>query len=530
MSFNVIFSRFGSPSSFSRRITGTMLLVLFVAMLGSAIGYWSLSHVSAETGRMVDSDMATERVASELSRHISVNIARAKALALSSEPEVGVVLIPEIEQTAGEIDALLKQLKSMLTGSAEKEILTSMLDGNIKFLGAFQALTVARDGGVTSRIEQVVTQVFTPAALALQAAIAQLDTTQRTKIDNSVLGISDLSQRARWGLVLFSACALLLGGLLSVWLVRSITRPVQRAVATANQVAALDLTAAIEGHDRDEAGRLLLALGRMQSALNAMVTEVQGASQSVAAGATQIAASNSDFSNRTEMSASFLQMTAASVEEITASMHASLEAAAEGESLAQSTAVLAAEGSAVMYEVMQTMNDISSSSRQIMDITGVIDSIAFQTNILALNAAVEAARAGDQGRGFAVVAAEVRILANRSAVAAKEIKQLIGSSADKVKLGTDKVGMARDTMKSITESASRVAQALGQITTGSRDQSNSMADINESINRLDQMTQQNAAVVEESAAAAKSLQNQASDLRDVVGRFRLPGLVRLLPA
>jgi methyl-accepting chemotaxis protein len=176
------------------------------------------------------------------------------------------------------------------------------------------------------------------------------------------------------------------------------------------------------------------------------------------------------------------------------------------------------------------MNDISSSSRQIMDITGVIDSIAFQTNILALNAAVEAARAGDQGRGFAVVAAEVRILANRSAVAAEEIKQLIGSSADKVKLGTDKVGMARDTMKSITESASRVAQALGQITTGSRDQSNSMADINESINRLDQMTQQNAAVVEESAAAAKSLQNQASDLRDVVGRFRLPGLVRLLPA
>lgn len=518
----------GSHRSFSRRITGALLLVLFVALLGSTIGYGSLSSVSTETGRMVNEDMTTERVATELSRHISVNVSRSKALALSSEPQVGDVLTPEINQTASQIDTLLKKLDGQLTDPADKLILSRMQEANLKFSSAFLALTAARDGGLTSKIEQVVSETFTPAALALQEAVAQLEASRRAKIEGSVSGISDLSERARWGLVLFSACALLMGGLLSAWLVRSITRPIQQAVATANRVAALDLSASIQGHDRDEAGRLLVALGRMQDALNAMVFEVQSASHSVAEGATQIAASNSDFSNRTEMSASFLQMTAASVEEIAASMRASLEAAAQGESLAKSTALLATDGSAVMYEVMQTMSDINDSSRQIMDITGVIDSIAFQTNILALNAAVEAARAGDQGRGFAVVAAEVRALANRSAVAAKEIKALMSASADKVKLGTDKVSKARDTMKSIVESVSRVTQALAQITTGSRDQSNNMADINESINKLDQMTQQNAAVVEESAAAAKSLQDQAGDLRDVVGRFRLPGLVLAL--
>lgn len=528
MLLNAVIPNTGTSRSFSRRIMGTMLLVLSVALLGSALGFWSLMRVSTETGRMVDDDMATERIATELSRHISVNISRAKALALSSEPQVGDVLTPEIQQTATQIDTLLSRLQGLLITPADKMIFNRMQEANRQFLSAFEALTAARDGGLTSKIDHVVTQTFTPAALALQQAVAQLEASRRTTIDASVLSISESSEHARWGLVLFGGSALLMGSLLSAWLVRSITRPIQQAVATANRVAALDLTAPIDGHDRDEAGRLLVALGRMQASLNAMVSEVQRASQSVADGSAQIAEANFDFANRTEMSASFLQLTAASVEEVTATMRASLEAASRGESLAQSAALLASDGSAVMSEVMQTMSDINDSSRQIMDITGVIDSIAFQTNILALNAAVEAARAGDQGRGFAVVAAEVRTLANRSAVAAREIKSLMGSSAAKVKLGTDKVSKARDTMRSIVDSVNHVTQALGQITTGSREQSNNMADINVSVNRLDQMTQQNAAVVEESAAAAKSLQDQASDLRDVVGRFQLPRQVLAL--
>ncbi|MDO8252267.1 MAG: methyl-accepting chemotaxis protein [Rhodoferax sp.] len=513
--------------SFSRRILAVLSLVLLVALLGSAIGHWSLLRVSNETATMVDEAMATERLAGDLHRHILVNVARSKALALSSEPQVGDVLTPEINQTSALVDKLLNQLGAMLHTPENLAILRHMTETNIQFLKACQALTAARDGGLTANIEQVYASRFTPAAQALLAAVTQLGDSQRARIDASVVGINDLSLSARGGLILFSLCALLLGGGLSVWLVRGITRPIQQAVDTANRVAALDLTAHIEGHDRDEAGRLLVALGRMQVSLHALVAEVQGASHSVAEGATQIAAGNLDFSSRIEMAASFLQQTAAAVDEITTTMHHSIEAATRGEALAKSAATAAASGSAVISEVMQTMNDINASSRQIVDITAVIDSIAFQTNILALNAAVEAARAGEQGRGFAVVAAEVRTLANRSAQAARQIKSLIGASVDTVKLGMAKVSQARDTMTTINDSVGRVAQAIAEITVNTRGQSSSMSNINVAVNRLDQMTQQNAAVVEESAAAAQSLQDQAGDLRDVAGRFRLPGLAMI---
>ena len=528
MSYTESSKIFGVSGSFSRRIFGVLSLVLIVALLGSSIGFWSLVRVSTETGRMVEEVMATERLASDLNRHITVNVSRSKALALSSEPQVGDALTPEINQTSAQIDALLVKLDGMLITPDDKDILNRMREANVKFLKACQELTAARDGGLTANIESVYASRFTPAAQALQTVVTQLGDSQRAKIDAAVLDINELSVTARWGLILFSFCALLLGGLLSVWLVRSITRPIQQAVDTANRVAAFDLTAHIDGHDRDEAGRLLVALSRMQASLHALVSEVQGASHSVAEGATQIAAGNFDFSSRTEMAASFLQQTAASIEEVAATMHSSLEAAFLGEALAKSAVLEAVGGSTVMSEVMQTMTDIGESSRQIVDITAVIDSIAFQTNILALNAAVEAARAGEQGRGFAVVAAEVRTLANRSALAAREIKVLIGASAEKVKLGTAKVSQARDTMSSIVESIERVTQVIGQITAGSRAQSSSMASINAAVNQLDQMTQQNAAVVEESAAAAQSLQDQAGDLRDVASRFRLPGLALAL--
>jgi methyl-accepting chemotaxis protein len=514
--------------SFSSRILGVLALVLMVALVGSTIGYWSLHRVSHETGQMVDEAMATERIAGDLQRHITINLARSKALALSSEPQVGDILTPEISQTSAQVDDGLKKLDAMLNSAEDRAILGRMTEANVKFLQACKELTTARDSGMTASIEQVYRQRFTPASQALLEAVTQLGDSQRAKIDASVLDINNLSLTARWGLILFSICALLLGIVLSVWLVRSITRPIQQAVNTANRVAALDLTAHIEGHDRDEAGRLLVALSRMQASLHTMASQVQGASHSVAEGATQIAAGNLDFSSRTEMAASFLQETAAAVEEVAATMSSSLEAAFRGEALAKSAAVEAAGGSVVMSEVMQTMNDISESSRQIMDITSVIDSIAFQTNILALNAAVEAARAGEQGRGFAVVAAEVRTLANRSAMAARQIKTLIGESVEKVKLGTTKVNQARETMSAIVDSVERVAHAIGEVTDGSREQSTSMASINAAVNHLDQMTQQNAAVVEESAAAARSLQDQAGDLRDVAGQFRLPGLMLAL--
>jgi methyl-accepting chemotaxis protein len=514
----------GRSGSFASRILAVQLLVLAIALLGSLMGVWALQRVSNETRRMIDEAMATERLAGDLHRHIAVNVARAKAFALSSEPQVGDALLPEINQTSAVVDELLRTLGGRLAQPEDAAIFRRISEANQAFLAARQELTVARDSGLTAAIERVYASRFTPAARNLLEAVTRLGDSQRARIDASALRVGEMSANARWSLIAFGVSALLMGAWLSVGMARSIARPIQQAVDTANRVAALDLTSHIEGHDRDEAGRLLLALSRMQTSLHALVSQVQGASHGVAEGAAQIASGNLDLSSRVEMAASSLQQTAAAVEQIAQSMQHALASASEGEALAQAAAQEAGGGSAVMSGVMLTMADINQSSRQIADITGVIDSIAFQTNILALNAAVEAARAGEQGRGFAVVAAEVRQLASRSAAAARQIKALTGASVEQVKLGTVKVGLARDSMSAIVQSVGRVADALGEITAGARGQSIHMSEINVAVSRLDQMTQQNAAVVEESAAAARSLHDQAGDLRDVAGRFRLPGL------
>jgi methyl-accepting chemotaxis protein len=516
------------PGSFSQRILGVLSLVLAVAFLGSALGVWSLQRVSEETGQMVDETMATERLVGDLRRHIVVNVARSKAFALSSEPQVGDALTPEIEQTSALVDQLLQRLSRMQLADRDRQTLRNMSDANTEFLKARQELTVARDGGLTSRIEQVHTARFTPAATVLLDAVDQMGESQRARIDASVAHIGELSLSARQGLVLFGLCALLLGGVLAIWLVRGITRPIQRAVDTANRVAALDLTEHIEGHERDEAGRLLAALGRMQRSLHTLVAQVQGASHSVAEGAIEMAAGNLDFSIRTEQSASSLQQTAASVEQITATMQHSLQTASHGDKLAQTAASHAAGGGTAMADVMRTMVDISDSSRRIMAITTIIDELAFQTNTLALNTAIEAAHAGREGRGLAVVATEVRALAQRSRAAAGQIKSLVTDTVDKVQAGSSKVRHAHDSMSRIIDSVGSVAHAIGEIAAATREQSTGMSEINSAVSRLDQMTQQNAAAVEQSSAAAHGLQEQARKLRETAARFRLPCVVLAL--
>ena len=510
--------------SFSRRILSVLLLVLAVALLGSALGVWSLQRVSQETTRMVDEAIVTERLAGELLRHVSINIARSKGFALSSEPEVGEVLLPEMQKTAAEVATVIGRLAPLLRTPEDQAALVRIQRADAEFSKALQELAKARDFGVTATIQQVYTTRYTPAALSLLAEVNQLESAQGAKIAASVVDIGQVSRTAQWGLVLFGAGALVVGIWLSVWLVRGITGPIQRAVDTANRVGALDLSHTIAGHDRDEGGRLLAALGRMQQCLHTLVAHVQSSSHHVADGAREIASSNLDVSNRTEQAAASLQQTAAAVEQIVANLQQSLGAASRGETLAQSAMAEATHGGVVITGLMQTMGDIHASSRKIEEITAVIDGIAFQTNILALNAAVEAARAGESGRGFAVVAQEVRALANRSAVAAREIKALIAASVGIVRLGSDKVAQARDTISKIVGSVGQVTEAIGEIAHATREQSQSMSSINLAVNHMDKITQQNAAVVEETAAAAQSLQAQADDLRNVAGQFRLPGL------
>ncbi|WP_280151635.1 methyl-accepting chemotaxis protein [Piscinibacter sp. XHJ-5] len=322
-------------------------------------------------------------------------------------------------------------------------------------------------------------------------------------------------------LLVLSALGLAAAALLSWLLARSITLPIREAVRIAETVAAGDLSSRIHVGSRDEVGQLLAALGCMNENLTKLVGKVRDGSDSIATGTAQIATGNADLSQRTEEQASNLQQTAASMEQLTATVRQNAEAAREATRLAGSATAVATRGGEVVGQVVATMGDIAASSHRIAEIIGVVDGIAFQTNILALNAAVEAARAGEQGRGFAVVAGEVRSLAQRSAHAAREIKTLIGESVQRVESGGQLVHEAGETMNEIVVQVRRVNDLIAEIGSASAQQSSGIEQIGEAVSQLDQVTQQNAALVEESAAAAESLKAQAVQLAEIVAVFKL---------
>jgi methyl-accepting chemotaxis protein len=301
----------------------------------------------------------------------------------------------------------------------------------------------------------------------------------------------------------------------------SITGPIAYAASVAQAIAGGDLSRPIRLEGKDEASELLAALDRMQQSLREMVGQVHASSQSIQLSSAEVASGNGDLSQRTEQAAGSLQQTASSMEQLTGTVRQSAAAAGQAKDLAATAAGVAQRGGQVVAQVVTTMQEINASSHRINDIIGTIDGIAFQTNILALNAAVEAARAGEQGRGFAVVAGEVRSLAQRSAEAAREIKSLIGASVERVEAGTQLVASAGSTMNDIVASVQRVSDIIGEISTAAAEQSTGIGQVNRAVTDLDHMTQQNAALVEQSAAAAESLREQAGTLTSLVATFRL---------
>ena len=317
--------------------------------------------------------------------------------------------------------------------------------------------------------------------------------------------------------VLATVLTLLLCGLM----LRRVTLALRRAADVAEAVALGNLATPAFSQRDDEIGDLQRALGRMVAQLRDSIQTVQDAAQRIAGAGSQIATGNLDLSQRTEQTASNLQQAATSLEQLTGNVRNSSASATQASAMAASAAAVAVRGGAAVGQVVDTMNEINTSSKRIADIIGTIDGIAFQTNILALNAAVEAARAGEQGRGFAVVAGEVRSLAQRSAMAAREIKTLIGSSVDKVEIGTRQVRDAGTTMAEIVASVQRVAGIIGEITQAAAAQSVGIGEVNGAVANLDHMTQQNAALVEQSAAAAEHLNAQAQALTGIVARFRI---------
>ena len=355
---------------------------------------------------------------------------------------------------------------------------------------------------------------------AMRALLGEIGQAETALLAQRSEAAAALQARTHWTLLGGGAAALILAALIAWWLARNISVPLRSAIDVARQVAQGDLTVQVEVRSKDETGELMQALKDMTASLLRIVTEVRGGTQAISTASRQIASGNLDLSARTEQQASSLEETASSMEELTGTVQQNAQNAHEANGLAASASAVAGKGGSVVAQVVDTMGSINDSLRKIVDIIAVIDGIAFQTNILALNAAVEAARAGEQGRGFAVVATEVRNLAQRSAGAAKEIKALINDSVAQVESGARLVDEAGHTMHEIVDSVHKVSSIVGHISAASDEQRAGIEQVNQAISEMDHVTQQNASLVEEAAAAAEAMQEQAARLADAVSVFR----------
>ncbi|VXB31158.1 methyl-accepting chemotaxis protein [Massilia sp. 9I] len=429
----------------------------------------------------------------------------------------------EVRSSRKEIDRILDELEKTLQNPKARELLTQMNQHADRYTAGQEQLIKHVNAGLHEEARQYLAEELRPLLVQLKKAVheqAELQKALAREKAEEAQRTYENTARLMWAL---GAVALALAGFVAWSITRSITRPVQRALEVANTVAAGDLTSRIDVTTRDEAGQLLQALKTMNENLARTVGTVRTGTDTITVAAAEVAAGSQDLSARTEQQASSLEETASSMEELTSTVKQNADNARQANVLAEAASQVAQRGGAVIGQVVGTMTDIDASSGKISDIIGVIDGIAFQTNILALNAAVEAARAGEQGRGFAVVASEVRNLAQRSAAAAKEIKGLINDSSEKVASGSRLVAEAGATMQEIVDSVRRVTDIMGEITSASQEQTAGIEQINQAVVEMDNVTQQNAALVEEAAAAAEAMKEQAATLNAAMAAFRVEG-------
>ncbi|MEK8033487.1 methyl-accepting chemotaxis protein [Ideonella sp. DXS29W] len=500
---------------------GTVLLMM-ASIAGT--GIWGLNALHDMTRRTLDQDVALAQRAAELQILVLQERRFEKDSFINlADAEKRESYVKKWKDAGAKLQAVLDKAKALDLSEEDRAELGRIGEGYKAYADGFASTIAAIEAGQITSTQDANAALgkFKQAVHGMEKAVDAINEHAMARAGTVVGAVEAVRNRSAGVQIGLSLAGLLIAALGCVFVTRTITRPISQAVQAAETVAAGDLSGRIEARYRDEPGMLLAALKRMNDSLVTMVTSVREASESIATGSSQIANGSADLSQRTEEQASNLEQTAASMEELTATVKQNADTASQATELASSASQVATQGGEVVGNVVRTMDDISNSSKKIADIIGVIDGIAFQTNILALNAAVEAARAGEQGRGFAVVAGEVRSLAQRSAHAAKEIKTLINESVEKVDNGTRLVANAGQTMDNIVRQVKHVSQLITEISTSNHEQNNGIGQIGQAVNQLDNVTQQNAALVEESAAAAESLKHQAAKLADLVRVFRV---------
>jgi methyl-accepting chemotaxis protein len=439
----------------------------------------------------------------------------------TDDPLLGKLFAPDLAAGTNQINALQKEVETLVRTPEAQALLKDADQKRQAFLKVRKQVADLKDAQDHDGANAMLESRMVPAQNVYIDAMQALRDHYTSQVERDAVEAAASARTGRALLAGFCLAGALLA-LLASWLIaRSITRPVDQAVAAARRVADGDLTVTLPATGRDEMTLMLQALADMTARLRSLVGEVAQGARSVADTSAQIAQGNADLSQRTEEQASTLEETASSMEELTSTVGQNADNARVANELAASAAAVAREGGTAVGQVVTTMTGISASSRKIAEIIGVIDGIAFQTNILALNAAVEAARAGEQGRGFAVVASEVRNLAQRSAQAAKEIKGLIVDSVAQVEAGTTQVDLAGRKMQDIVSSVTRVSELIAEIASASQEQSSGIEQVNTAITQMEQVVQQNASLVEEAAAATESMKGEAAALQRLVGRFQV---------
>ncbi len=505
----------------SLRLPLAFAVALGLLLAGALFGIYRLNAAVTAFQDDVASHVSAYRTGAEIATSFATAIQEWKNVLLRGKEQKDLDKYWAAHQKEmRKVDELMKQLDAQVGSGSETQKLVGKLRTEMGAAqeGYRQALEAFKTSGLDAAAGDKAARGKDRAAAETLAALRAMLSKEETRASDAASAGAKTATWLALGVMTLITAAALAG---AVWLSRQITAPLGAALTVADRVARGDLSNPIQAYAKDEVGALLESLSSMQGNLARLVIDVRRGSEGVATASAQIASGNSDLSARTESQASALQQTAASMEELGTTVRNNADSARQANQLAHSASEVAMKGGEVVNQVVATMKGIDEASRQIADIIGVIDGIAFQTNILALNAAVEAARAGEQGRGFAVVASEVRSLAQRSAQAAKEIKSLIGASVERVERGSALADQAGTTMSDVVTAIRRVTDIVGEIASASGEQAAGVAQVGSAVTQMDQATQQNAALVEEMSAAATSLKMQAADLVQLVASFKV---------